>query len=180
MLCCIGGVCVPYTAVVPLVLLAFRWCLAKLALYGLVPESIVKMMNLQEIQSSCCSNTNKEEVTTKKSCCTTTGPSAVVELKSEEEFNNLLEKGGKIVVKFTASWCKPCKNIQPFYDQLSAQYKDSASFLTVDVDDFDALSSKYKVAMMPTFLVVHKDQVLGTYRGSAEPQLETFLKEQLA
>lgn len=78
------------------------------------------------------------------------------------------------------SWCKPCKKIQPLFEQLSAQYGEKASFLTVDVDDFDAISSKYKVAMMPTFLVVQKDQVLGTYRGSGEPQLETFLKEHLA
>jgi hypothetical protein len=52
--------------------------------------------------------------------------------------------------------------------------------LTVDVDDFDDISTKYKVAMMPTFLVLQKDQVLGTLRGSGEPQLESFLKEQLA
>jgi thioredoxin 1 len=79
------------------------------------------------------------------------------------------------------SWCKPCKKIQPFYERLSAQYRDKAlSFLTVDVDDFDAISTKYKVGMMPTFLVLQNDEVLGTLRGSGEPQLESFLKEQLA
>jgi thiol-disulfide isomerase/thioredoxin len=78
------------------------------------------------------------------------------------------------------SWCQPCKAIQPFYEQSSAQYAEKATFLTVDVDDFDSISNKYSVAMMPTFLVVQGDQVLGTYRGSSEPQLEAFLKEQLA
>ena len=80
------------------------------------------------------------------------------------------------------SWCQPCKRIQPFFDQCSSQYaKDESigAFFTIDVDDFDEIASKYKVAMMPTFLVVQGDQVLGTYAGSSEPQLEQFLKEQL-
>jgi hypothetical protein len=47
------------------------------------------------------------------------------------------------------------------------------------VDDFDEIASKYKVAMMPTFLVVQGDEVLGTYSGSNEDQLQAFLKEKL-
>jgi len=66
------------------------------------------------------------------------------------------------------------------YEQLSAQYKDTATFLTIDVDDFADISSKYKIAMMPTFLVLQNDQVLGSYLGSGVPQLESFLSEQLA
>jgi hypothetical protein len=110
MLCCFGGVCVPYTAVIPLLLLVFRWFLAKLARWGLVPEVVAKIMNLQEFQpssnssSSCCTTTNQE---TTKSCCTDQpvsddGVVVVKELESEEEFDQLLQNGEKLVVKFTA------------------------------------------------------------------------------
>jgi thioredoxin 1 len=104
----------------------------------------------------------------------------VKELSSQEEFDTLLKKNEKVVIKFTAEWCKPCKNIQPFYENQSTLYSDKATFLTIDVDEFEDVSNKYSVAMMPTFLVVQGPSTLGTYRGSAEPQLETFLKEQLA
>jgi thioredoxin len=158
-------------------LLVFKWCLAKLARFGMVPDSLVKLLNLQQFeQSSCCTKDSNIEVS-KPSCCT--GPSTVKELRSDEEFNNALASGDKVVVKFTAGWCKPCKAIQPLYEQLSRQYTDKATFLTVDVDAFEDISSKYKIAMMPTFLVLRKDQVLGTFRGSGEPQLEAFVKEQL-
>jgi Thioredoxin len=63
---------------------------------------------------------------------------------------------------------------------MSSLYPESGSFLTIDVDDFDGIAGKYNVAMMPTFLVVQGNQVLGTYRGSSEPELETFLRSQLA
>lgn len=76
--------------------------------------------------------------------------------------------------------CKPCHKIQPFYEQFSSQYASTgAAFLTIDVDDYDDIATKYKVAMMPTFIVVQGDAVLGTYAGSNEHQLQEFLKEHL-
>jgi hypothetical protein len=110
MLCCIGGVCVPYTAVVPLVLLALRWCLAKLAAFGLLPSSVVELLNLKEFdKKSCCetdTTTSKDSVATTStttptsSCCT--GPSVVKELQSEDEFGVLLKQNKKVTIKFTA------------------------------------------------------------------------------
>lgn len=104
MLCCIGGVCVPYTAVVPLVLLALRWCLAKLAVFGLLPSTVVELLNLKEFdKKSCCeTDTSKESKATAMaaSCCS--GPSVVKELLSEEEFDALLKQDKKVIIKFTA------------------------------------------------------------------------------
>ena len=47
------------------------------------------------------------------------------------------------------------------------------------MDDFDGIASKYKVAMMPTFVVVKGEDVLGTYSGSNEHELQRFLEQQL-
>ena len=173
MLCCIGGVCVPYTAVVPLALLVFKWCLSKLAKLGLVPDSVAKLLNLQQFEQSSCCKTDENG----KTVCT--GKSTVKELQSEEEFNNLLKQGDILLVKFTADWCKPCKVIQPFYEELSGRYAGEADFITVDVDEYEAIASKYKVAMMPTFVAIQNDKVLGQMKGSGEPQLEAFVKEHL-
>ena len=52
--------------------------------------------------------------------------------------------------------------------------------MVLDVDDLDGIAAKYKVAMMPTFVVVQGDQVLGKYSGSSEPELETFLNEHIS
>lgn len=180
---CLGGVCVPYTAVVPLILLVVRWGLAKLYAIGLVPEYVADLLNLKQLQSqqnssSCCSP--GDEKNNKTIVNDAVGPSVVQELESEEAFATLLQEGGRVCLKFTASWCAPCKKIQPKYEALSSQYAETAKFLTVDVDEFDAIASKYSVAMMPTFLVCSSDQVLGTLRGSNEAELETFLKEHLS
>jgi hypothetical protein len=72
----------------------------------MVPEAVVKMMNLHELQSSSSmiSTANEE---THKSCCGNAHPMSLVvvkELESEEEFHQLLQKGEKLVVKFTARY----------------------------------------------------------------------------
>ena len=197
MLICIGGVCIPYTAVIPLFLLGVRWAFAKLYLYGLLPNFVADMMNLKRMQQqpdnklsslSCCNVVNgaaKGENAEKPPCGDNAGsssPSVVVkELESEKEFDDLLKKNEKVVVKFTATWCKPCQKIQPFYQKKCSETYPEYDFLTVDVDDFETIAGKYSVAMMPTFIIVQgTTSVMGTYRGSSEPELDAFLKEHLS
>ena len=171
-LCCIGGVCVPYSAVVPICLLGLKWVASKLASFGLLPKFLVDLLQLKQqpasesaATSSCCAN--------KELPC---GPSKVKVLQKQEEFDTLVSENAQIVCKFTATWCAPCKKIDPVYQQLSAGYP-SASFFTIDVDDFDEIASTYNVAMMPTFLVLKGKEVTGTYRGSSEHELQAFLKQ---
>ncbi len=77
------------------------------------------------------------------------------------------------------SWCQPCHKIQPFYESLSSHYAKEAKFLSINVDDHDDIAGEYCVAMMPTFLVLKGDKVLGKYTGSSESELQRFLKEQV-
>lgn len=43
--------------------------------------------------------------------------------------------GKPIVLNFWASWCSPCKNEMPGFDELYAQYGDNVSFLMMNVTD---------------------------------------------
>jgi len=76
-----------------------------------------------------------------------------------------------LFVKFTAEWCKPCKVIQPTYISLAAQYP-KYNFVTVDVDgdDCDVLSSKLRVAMMPTFVCFKNGGEVGRMSGGNNPE----------
>jgi thioredoxin 1 len=44
-LCCIGGVCIPYSAIIPLVIIGIQWVFQKLVNVGLIPESIGQQLN---------------------------------------------------------------------------------------------------------------------------------------
>lgn len=92
MLICFGGVCVPYTAVVPLVLLALKWVAVKLAQLGLLPKAVASYLQVSSVPQENVSIVAK-------------GPSVVKTLESEEEFRDSVADGTqKVVCKFTARY----------------------------------------------------------------------------
>lgn len=82
------------------------------------------------------------------------------------------------LVKFTASWCGPCKAIAPFVDQLVKQY--SLPFVVVDVDEDEETMRAFRVSAMPTLVFV-KDgveladlRVVGANRAAIEASAKAF------
>lgn len=65
-LCCIGGVCIPYTAIIPLLLYGLQWVLQKLANMGLLPEAMCKQLQGFMITVN---NNNKSKEVNSGSCC---------------------------------------------------------------------------------------------------------------
>lgn len=72
----------------------------------------------------------------------------IVEIKSEEEFNQLI-KEGNVVVEFGATWCGPCNMMLRVMKSVESSL--DVKFVKVDVDEFGPLSSKYLVSNIPTF-----------------------------
>jgi thioredoxin 1 len=95
-----------------------------------------------------------------------------VHVKSDEEFNEYTKKAFEekkyIVVKFSSTWCGPCKKIQPQFDQLSRAC-NTAYCLSVDVDECQDVAALFKISALPTFLVLSQGVVKGTLQG-ANPQ----------
>lgn len=155
---CIGGVCVPYSAIVPIFFLCLRWLVAKAVALGLVPQAVLDKFFPQSSKYAPA----VEESGNAKACCSGSGD--VKSIKTEEAFREIL-KEPQVIVKFTADWCKPCKEVQPEVHKLAQKYKKSASFCTIDVDELDEISQEYNVAMMPTFLVFKHGKVSDTMTG---------------
>lgn len=58
---------------------------------------------------------------------------------------------GNAIVKFTASWCQPCKITIPTFHDLANRYSHKIVFIEVDVDLGDKISVFEKIKSMPTF-----------------------------
>lgn len=59
----------------------------------------------------------------------------------------------QVIIDFTANWCVPCKQVGPFFAQLSAEHGGSIKFVQIDVDDSEELAREYNISAMPTFQV---------------------------
>lgn len=66
-------------------------------------------------------------------------------------------EGLPTVIDFYATWCGPCKQIAPLFDQLKVQYANQLNFVRVDVDADPQQAQKYGIEAMPTFVFLDAD-----------------------
>eukprot|EP01084_Bolivina_argentea_P137250 241722_1 len=89
----------------------------------------------------------------------------VVNVTTTDVFNGYLEQSKPLLIDFYATWCGPCKMIAPKIEQLSHEYPN-VQFLKVDVDKMQALSQKYQIQAMPTFIFIKNKQVIARIQGA--------------
>mmetsp|Transcript_63307 Transcript_63307/g.187123 ORF Transcript_63307/g.187123 Transcript_63307/m.187123 type:complete len:196 (-) Transcript_63307:81-668(-) len=183
---CIGGVCVPYTAVLPLLALALRWLATQLAALGVLPGFVAKKLGIETTETSTVTSPASEsspsglgESQGAQTKIIEGDAASVKEIDTVEGWNAELSSSSQgerpVVAKFTASWCKPCKAIDPFYRDLATRYE--ASFVKIDVDEMDEVAAECKVAMMPTFVVFRGNERKGSISGANEDRLERLIQE---
>jgi len=82
-------------------------------------------------------------------------------------------------VKWSASFCGPCKRIQPLYDTLAQTYAHEAVFLVVEADqeEFEALAEAYHIAALPTFQVFVDRKLVTSFAGADPKTLEKKVRE---
>ena len=68
------------------------------------------------------------------------------------------------VKRFTASWCNPCRQLAPLFDQLQSEYPN-VSFETIDVDNSPESVMQYMVTSVPTVVIEKNDQLAERYVG---------------
>lgn len=69
-------------------------------------------------------------------------------LTSNEEFQNIIKKG-LWLVDFSATWCGPCRMLEPVLEEFS---KDN-NVLKIDIDRFQELSNDFGIMSVPSLLV---------------------------
>lgn len=85
----------------------------------------------------------------------------------------------KIVIKYFASWCGPCKIYGPIFDKVVSELGDEFEIKNIDIeDDPEGLSVKHKVRGIPHTVIMQGDDVIASRSGMMrEDQLREFLNK---
>jgi thioredoxin 1 len=158
---CICGFCIPYSTLWPILLLFLKPLFDYVqAMFG------VKAKQSQDDLVSCDAN----------SCCSLKAQkSGIFELTANDNWNALRNKPDLTFVRFTASWCAPCKKIEPAFLACGAAHSD-LNFITIDVDKFDEIAASYGAVAIPMFLAIRKGEVLGKLKSNKNNELIDFVE----
>ena len=109
--------------------------------------------------------------------------SKIIKITSENEFNKYInDKNNKIIlIDWFATWCGPCKMIEPTLIDMSDKYKDKILFLKIDVDKFEDLSQDNGISAMPTFQFYKNNKLLSdmTIQGASEAKIQANIDQLL-
>lgn len=98
----------------------------------------------------------------------------IIRITSEKEYNDFMKNNETGIVKYTASWCQPCKKIAPLYKELSEKYT-SLTFFEIDLDSEAGMSCG--VQSVPTFRFLTNGQLYGEIVGADKDLLSTKTNE---
>jgi len=81
----------------------------------------------------------------------------------------------KQVIRFTATWCGPCKMYAPTFERVASETA-GVQFETIDVDSNDPRIAEMGIRGVPTTVVLENGQVVKKQSGNmGTEQLKQFI-----
>lgn len=92
---------------------------------------------------------------------------ANIKTVTEEELREeVLESPEPVLIDFYATWCAPCRTMEPVLDGLAEEFENRIRFLKVNVEEEPALVEALGISSVPTLVLVNGGKVLALYKGA--------------
>lgn len=82
-----------------------------------------------------------------------------------------------LIIKFTANWCGPCRQLQAKISELLKEKKDLL-FLEIDIEKHSSLAQELNITSIPVCFLFFQERIIkGPQLGRMDlPQLREFIK----
>lgn len=70
-----------------------------------------------------------------------------------------------VVVDVWATWCGPCRQMAPIYEELSKELEGTVKLVSLNIDEERDLAIQHNVSSIPTFIFFKDGKVVGKETG---------------
>jgi len=92
----------------------------------------------------------------------------------------VLESKIPVLVDFWASWCPPCKMVEPVMAELAQEYDGEIKVAKLHVDQNLTMASKYQITGVPTFILFNSGKEVQRRVGAqSKEQLNQMVSQAL-
>lgn len=88
---------------------------------------------------------------------------------NEDNFREIEQYEGISVIRFSASWCPPCKSSEAAFEAFAGQLDAEIMSGKVNVDQAPVLTGKYEIWGLPSVLIFSRGQLVRRIPGVKSP-----------
>ncbi|MFB3907155.1 MAG: thioredoxin [Candidatus Eisenbacteria bacterium] len=85
---------------------------------------------------------------------------------NDANYDEIVEKVGKpAILDFGATWCSPCKALEPTMKQLAVQYGEQLAVTKVDIEEAPATAQRFGILSVPTVVLLKAGKEVHRFSG---------------
>ncbi len=85
---------------------------------------------------------------------------------TKENFDKEVTESEKpVIVDVYATWCGPCQQMMPIFEEIEKEHGDKYKFVTLNVDESRDLAVRFGVTSIPTFVFLKGGEMKGKETG---------------
>lgn len=75
-----------------------------------------------------------------------------------------------LVIDFWATWCGPCQQFAPVFEQAAKRVEPRARLIKIDTEAAPDLAARFAIRSIPTLLIMHQGKEVARLNGALPPQ----------